>query len=302
MSRVCNKIKIDAFYCRRRGMDTGFVFSIEEFSVFDGPGIRTSVFLKGCPIRCEWCHNPEGQSFENTVLRSPNGCVGCGACEKYASSVGEKKIYTEESIKNCPQNLLRYSAVEYTPEALYERLRKNFPILNASGGGVTFSGGEPTANHTFLIRVLRLLDGKVHRAVQTSGYCPPSVFLSILRECEYMLFDIKLVDSDLHKKYTGVSNDRIIENFKALVKSKKPFVIRTPLIPGVTDTEKNIREIAVLLSENGVQYIELLPYNRMAGAKYSLIGKAYTPSFDGSVEVETHMDIFDLYNIKAKII
>ena len=283
-------------------MHKALVFSIEEFSVFDGPGIRTSIFLKGCPLRCEWCHNPEGQSFENTVLRSPNGCLGCGACEKYASFSDGKISYTEESIKRCPRNLLRYSAIEYTPEELYCILEKNFAILNSAGGGVTFSGGEPTANPEFLLACLALLRGKVHRAVQTSGFCAPSVFEKTLIEADYFLFDIKIVDDLLHKKYTGASNACIIQNFKALAKSQKPFVIRTPLIPGVTDTEKNITEIAELLSENGVNYIELLPYNRMAGAKYSLIGEVYSPSFDGSLEVKVRDDIFHSYGIKTKMI
>lgn len=283
-------------------MQKALVFSIEEFSVFDGPGIRTSIFLKGCPLRCEWCHNPEGQSFENSVLRSPNGCLACGACEKYASCSDGKLAYTAESIKHCPRNLLRYSAIEYTPEELCRRLEKNFAILNSAGGGVTFSGGEPTANPEFLLACLALLRGRVHRAVQTSGFCAPSVFEKILAETDYFLFDIKLVDDALHKRYTGASNAYIIQNFKTLLNSQKPFVIRTPLIPGVTDTEKNITDIAELLSENGVKYIELLPYNRMAGAKYSLIGEVYSPSFDASLDVKIREDIFHRYGIEVKII
>lgn len=283
-------------------MNKGLVFSIEEFSLYDGPGIRTSVFLLGCPLRCEWCHNPEGQSFSNSILRSSNGCTGCGECVKRSTVRNGKREYSEDSIKNCPNNLLRYSAKEYSALELCERLSKNFAILNASGGGVTFSGGEPTSSPEFLLECLELLDGKTSRAVQTSGYCSSAVFNSILEKCDYMLFDIKLVEDAMHKRYTGVSNEIILKNFKTLASSDKAFVIRTPLIPTVTDTEENIRAIAELLKKNNIKYIELLPYNKMAGAKYKLAGKEYTPSFDGSVPVNARKEIFAEYGIEAKTI
>lgn len=283
-------------------MSKGLVFSIEEFSVFDGPGIRTSVFLMGCPLRCEWCHNPEGQGFSNSIVRSPNGCVDCGNCLAYSEVTNGKLHYTEKSIKNCPNNLLRYCAEEMSAAALCERLYKNLAILNASGGGVTFSGGEPTSSPEFLLECLSLLDGKTNRAVQTCGYCSAAVFDRVLEACDYMLFDVKLVDGAMHKKYTGVSNALILENLRRLAKSGKAFVIRTPLIPTVTDTEENMRGIAELLSENGVKYIELLPYNKMAGSKYKLVGREYEPSFDGSIPVSIRTEIFAEYGIEAKII
>ena len=281
-------------------MKRGLVFAIEEFSVFDGPGIRTSVFLKGCPMRCEWCHNPEGQSFENEILRSPNGCIFCGACEKNATYQSGKASFTEASIAACPHGLLRYCAKEYTPQSLCEKLEKNLPILNASGGGITFSGGEPTANPDFLLACLSLLDKKTHRAVQTCGYCAPDVFEKVLACCDYMLFDIKLVDDALHQKYTGASNRIILENVRTLAASGKDFVVRVPLIPTVTDTEENIRNIAKLLQDRGVNYVELLPYNKMAGAKYTLAGMQYSPSFDGNAPVELRTELFAAYGIHAK--
>lgn len=280
-------------------MSSALVFSIEEFSVFDGPGIRTSVFLMGCPLRCEWCHNPEGQGFKNFILRSPNGCIKCGHCQKHVINEGDKTFFTEESIKNCPNALLRYCAKEYTAEDLCSKLEKNISILNATGGGITFSGGEPTSSPEFLLDALSLLEGKTNRAVQTCGYCAPSVFDKVLDNCDYILFDIKLVDDALSKKYTGVSSAPILENFQKLVSSGKEFVIRTPLIPGVTDTEENIEAIARLLAKNGVKYIELLPYNKMAGSKYSLAGKVFEPSFDESVPIVIRKEIFEKYGIEA---
>lgn len=283
-------------------MNKGLVFSIEEFSVFDGPGIRTSVFLMGCPLRCEWCHNPEGQGFSNSIVRSQNGCIGCGECIKRSTENDGKFEFSEDSIKNCPNNLLRYCAKEYEAAELCKHLSKNFAILNASEGGITFSGGEPTASPEFLLECLKLLDGKTNRAVQTCGYCSPAVFRTVLANCDYMLFDIKLVDDALHRRYTGRSNEVILKNFKTLTSSKKDFVIRTPLIPTVTDTDENIRAVAALLHENGVGYIELLPYNKMAGSKYKLTGKEYTPSFDETTPVNTRSEIFAEYGIEAKII
>ncbi len=283
-------------------MSKALVFSIEEFSVFDGPGIRTSVFLCGCPLSCSWCHNPEGQSFQNSILRSPNGCIGCGECTKYAKNENGRLCFSEKSIKSCPQGLLRYSAREYSPHELCAELEKNSSILSSAGGGVTFSGGEPTASPQFLLECLEILNGKLHRAVQTCGFCSAEIFDRVLEACDYMLFDIKLTDEAEHKRYTGVSNTPILKNFSRLAQSGKPFVVRTPLIPGVTDTEANIGGIARILKDNGVGYIELLPYNKAAGAKYPLVGKEYKPQFDTTAEIHTQEEIFAEYGIKAKII
>ena len=131
-------------------MKKALIFSIEEFSVFDGPGMRTSVFLMGCPLRCEWCHNPEGQRFSNFILRSPNGCLRCGECEKYTTVKNGTREFSEESIIHCPNKLLRYCGEEMSAEELCRKLEKNLAILNAAGGGVTFSGGEPLMQTEFL--------------------------------------------------------------------------------------------------------------------------------------------------------
>ena len=278
------------------------VFSIEEFSVFDGPGIRTSVFFMGCPLRCEWCHNPEGQSFKNRIVRSPNGCIGCQSCVKNAQVINGEAQFTEMSISACPRNLLRYCGKEYTADELCAKLLKNAAILNSSGGGITFSGGEPTSNGEFLIDCLSRLDGKLNRAVQTCGYCGSELWQKVLENADYLLFDIKLMDDTAHKKYTGVSNAPILENFKHLLKSSKSFVIRTPLIPTVTDTEENITAIAHLLKDNGINYIELLPYNKMAGSKYRLAGMEYSPSFDTNIPCNPRTEIFEGFGIKAKIV
>lgn len=280
----------------------GNVFAIEEFSTFDGPGIRTTVFLKGCPLRCQWCHNPEGQSFRNSVLRSPNGCVHCGNCIRAAEKIDGVTVLTQASIQSCPNGLLRWCAVEYTPEELVQKLMKNQAILNSSGGGVTFSGGEPLSQPEFLVRCLQLLSDKIDCAIQTSGYAPADVFNSVLSLADRFLFDIKIVDEAKHLHYTGVSNARILENFELLVSSNVPFVVRTPLIPGVTDTPENLSDIAKQLMKHGIHNIELLPYNPMAGSKYPLAGMDFRPEFDEKVPVNTDYSVFIENGISVQIV
>lgn len=268
----------------------GTVFSIEECSVYDGPGIRTTVFLKGCPLRCSWCHNPEGQEAAPKIVKSPNGCLHCGACE-------EERGYTEKSITACPRQLLRWCGEHYTPEMLCKKLLKNKVLLD----GVTFSGGEPLYQHSFLTACLKLLKGQLHRAVQTSGYASEAVFAEMLQNTDYLLFDLKIMDGEAHKFHTGQSNDPILENFELLVKSGVEFVPRTPLIPGVTDTEENLTAIAKLLQSYGIGYIELLPYNPMAGSKYALAGKKFSPTYDPKIKPQPREELFQTYGIKVKV-
>lgn len=283
-------------------MSQALIFSIEEFSTYDGPGIRTTVFLKGCPLSCSWCHNPEGQSFQNEIMKAQSGCTGCQACLKAGQAETGKPCLTEKSIAVCPNRLLRLAAKAYTPESLAEKLRPNFDILRLSGGGVTFSGGEPLANHTFLIECLSLLSGEIHTAVQTSGFAAPDIFDRVLELADYFLFDLKLAEPALHKRYTGVDNAPIHRNFRRLVESGKPFTVRTPLIPGVTDTEENLRGIAKILKENGVDRIELLPYNKAAGGKYAAVGRKFTPDYDDTAEPAILTELFTDMGIQAKVL
>ncbi len=281
-------------------MTKGNIFSIEEFSVYDGPGIRTTVFFKGCPLKCTWCHNPEGQSFETCIVRSPNGCIGCNLCIDSAVKKDGRTLFTEESVKKCPMNLLRYCGETISSEKLAFRLMKNQSILKE--GGVTFSGGEPLSQAEFLAEVLGILKGKLHTAVQTSGFCEEKTFNKILEKADYFLYDLKLADREIHKKYTGVSNEKILHNLRTLAKSKKKFVVRIPLIPEVTDTEKNISMIADILQKNNIFYAELLPYNKMAGGKYKMLMREYTPNFNVKIDPNYRKKIFEKYKIKTKIL
>ena len=274
----------------------GMVFSIEEFSTYNGAGIRTTVFFKGCPLRCTWCHNPEGQSFQPEIIKNATGCLKCGSCLDETGRVSEK------GIERCPRNLLRKCGTEYTSEELALKILKNRDIFNQTGGGVTFSGGEPISQAEFLENCLVFLKGKTHRAVQTSGFCKEETFVKILGQTDFFLYDLKIFDETEHIKYTGVSNKNILNNFKILVSSGIPFYVRIPLIPTVTDTEENIKNIAEFLLECGVYYAELLPYNTFAGSKYSLIGREYKPDFDESMAPDVRREIWDKAGIKIRIL
>ena len=280
----------------------GRVFSIEEFSTYDGPGIRMTVFMKGCPLRCMWCHNPEGQRFEKEMVRSPNGCLGCGACLKKGEELRGEPCLVPESVDVCPRRLVRESGIDYTPEKMVEKIEKNVSILNLSGGGVTFSGGEPLSQWRFVLECMKLLRGKTNRALQTCGFAESHIFEEVLSECDYVLYDLKQMDSAVHKKYTGVGNEQIIENYRTLAKSGKEFITRIPLIPTVNDTEKNIKETAKFMSDLGVNKIELLPYNKMAGGKYLMLGRKYEIDFDGDRAPENHIDVFNDFGIEVKVL
>ena len=277
-----------------------YVFSIEEFSTFDGPGVRTTVFLKGCPLRCEWCHNPEGQSADQEWVKSPNGCLHCGACLRAGKRLENGKAeLTMASAAVCPRNLIRLSGDSYEPQELCDKILKNAKILTDLGGGVTFSGGEPLLDHKYLMKCLDILGCRVHRAVQTSGYASAKVFAEVLKRVEYVLYDLKIIDGAAFKRYCGADNALILENYRTLAKSGVPFVTRVPLIPGVTDTTENLSAIAAFMRENGVKYVETLPYNKMAGSKYAMLGREYKPSFDGEKEVNTGEEVFAGYGIQA---
>lgn len=274
---------------------TGTVFSIEEFSVYDGPGIRTTVFLKGCHMRCQWCHNPESQRFETEIAKNPNGCLHCERC----TAGGTEKL-SEKSISVCPMNLIRKCGDIYEPCELCEKILRNRRILSM-GGGVTFSGGEPLAQADFVSECCDIIGDKLHKALQTAGFCDSATFEKLLEKIDYVLFDLKIIDSELHKKYTGVANFNILSNFETLCKSRKDFCVRIPLIPTVTDTEKNIEDICKTMQKYGADYAELLPYNKMAGGKYAMLGRSYSPSFDDTVPCQTRQEIFEKHNIKIKI-
>lgn len=280
---------------------TGTIFDIKQMAVFDGPGIRITVFLKGCPLRCAWCHNPEGLEFHPQLMISPNGCIRCGKCKEVCKNNGICTL-CGECVKICPLHLRKICGVKYTAEELAKKILRDKEILEINGGGVTFSGGEPTNQPTFLLEVLKQVRG-MHRAIETCGYCAPDIFQKILQELEYVIMDLKLIDSEEHKKWTKKDNKVILQNLELLKQQKIPFLIRIPLIPGVNDTEKNYKETAELLADaKYLQGVELLPYHRTAGAKYSMVGREYEVEFKEDAPINTNIEVFAAYGISAKVL
>jgi pyruvate formate lyase activating enzyme len=256
-------------------MTTGLLFDIKEFAVHDGPGIRTTVFLKGCPLACVWCHNPEGQSRLPQIMRS---------------QAGE-----------------RLAGEEYTVERLVALLNRQAPILKANGGGVTFSGGEPLLQAQFVAEVIDHLyhrDGPegMHLLLDTSGYGREADLRLLLERCHLVFYDLKLIDPEMHWRYTGCDNDLILHNLQVLSASGVPFVIRVPLVPGVTDTETNLRAIAHTVGGlPGLLRVDLLAYNRAAGAKYPAAGMQFHPDYDEDQPVNVRTDIFSDAGIEVNV-
>jgi pyruvate formate lyase activating enzyme len=249
---------------------TGTVFDIREFALFDGPGLRTTVFLKGCPLRCAWCHNPEGLTPEPQVLRSAGG----------ERLVGQR----------------------FTAAALATRLNRQADLLRDAGGGVTFSGGEPLSQADFVSAVIAGLD-RQHVVLDTSGYGDELAFRRLLDRVDLVFFDLKLIDAHLHERYTGSANGPILRNLQALSESKRPYVIRVPLIPGVTDTPENLGAIAATCRcLPGLLRVDLLPYHRAAGGKYGACGLRFSPAWDESRPVRADTGVFERAGLAVRVV
>jgi len=279
----------------------GIIFNIEEFAVHDGPGIRKLVFFKGCPLRCTWCHNPEGVSFKMELMVSYAACIHCRKCEDVCTHK-EECIACGECVGVCPLRLRKIAGQEIETKELAKELLKGKEVLTGSGGGITISGGEPLAQPAFLFDLIEQLK-PVNIAVETSGYAKPDIFKKMVSEVDLVLMDIKHTDTKIHKKYTGVGNELILDNLKYLCRSATGFYIRIPLIPGVNDTRENMEKIAELIKDaKNLKRVELLPYHQTAGAKYPMLGKEYNPGFDVKRKVNIWREAFEKYNINVTVL
>ena len=281
-------------------MSIGTVFDIKEFAVFDGPGIRTTVFMKGCPLRCRWCHNPEGLLAKPQLMVSKAACLHCGACEQVCRHP-EGCISCGECVHVCRSGFRKIVGQTWDSAALAARLNKDADVYRMSGGGVTFSGGEPLMQWDFVRDVIGRLDG-VHTAIETSGYASDDVFREAMEKCSLVMMDWKVSDPDLHRHYTGVEQTRIRRHAEMLAEGSTPFMLRMPIIPGVNDNEEHFRTAAGLVKgAKALVRIDILPYQRAAGAKYEMVGMEYAPGFEDERAPRFFTDVFDRENIPYQI-
>ncbi len=261
----------------------GIIFDIKRFALHDGPGLRTTVFLKGCPLSCGWCHNPESREFKPVLLFRPSRCISClkciEACPEYAVSAGKEHPDTDlllcsacgRCVERCPAEAREIVGREYTIPKIMEEIRRDRIFHDESGGGATFSGGEPLAQPGFVVSLLRACRSEgIHTALDTSGFAEPRVFLEVASLADLVLFDLKVMDPEIHLKLTGVYNKEILENISELsALGKTEILIRIPLIPGLNDNKENISQAgAYIRGLPGIHRVELLPFNAMAKEKH----------------------------------
>lgn len=251
----------------------GTVFEIREFSLFDGPGVRTTVFLKGCPLRCDWCHNPEGINPNPELLFIVKNCVGCGACRKICPRRGNEPCRAcGRCAAVCANRARRLCGKRMTSDELTaELLKLNDFFAQNPESGVTFSGGEPLSQTDFVVETAkRLRSAKISTAVETSGFADPKTYLRMIEAVDYVFQDIKHPDKTVHQWVTGVSNRPILDNLAQLMSANKPFTIRVPIVPSVNDDISTMEKIAALLiNTKNLQRVELLTYHAAGRVKYA---------------------------------
>lgn len=266
----------------------GLIFDIKKFAVDDGPGIRTTIFLKGCPMRCLWCHNPEGQTLAPELMYRHKKCIRCDECAKICPNqalfLTGKKLTINRKIcslcgvcaKNCPSGALEIIGKEISVEEVMREIEKDSAFYDESKGGITISGGEPLLQIDFTAAILSECKKRsIHTAIDTCGYASPKVIERIKDKVDLFLYDLKIMDDAKHRKYTGKPNRHILKNFRTLAKNGNNLLVRFPILPGINDDRENIQKTADFILLNGVKRVCLLPYHRAGIEKYRSLDKRY---------------------------
>ena len=263
------------------------IFQLQRLSVNDGEGIRTTVFFKGCALRCQWCANPESWAFDAQLMFFPHKCTGCGNCVTVCKQeanvrnndgainfISSNCINCGECLACCPADARQVMGEELTIDAVMTQLKKDYIFYLESGGGVTFSGGEPFLHPEYL----RLLNARCHQlgintAVESCAYFDFAACQDIIANIDQLFFDLKIMDSARHKQYTGVTNERILANIEAASKINDNIIVRVPVITGVNDSDENMSALAkFLLAKTSITRVELLPYHKLGLEKMTALG------------------------------
>ena len=266
----------------------GMIFNIQKFSINDGPGIRTVVFFKGCPLKCAWCANPESQESKLQILWDEKKCLHCNTCVKSCPNLAVKnfggKIIVNHKIcegagiciEKCPAHALKSEGAIKTVEEIMSIVMQDIDFYEESGGGVTLSGGETTMQAEFAISLLKALKEKnLHTAIETTGFAPPAIFRRVIEHLDLILFDIKHWNEEKHKEKTGVSNVPILKNMKYAIEVGKEVLPRLPVIPNYNDSIDDAKNFVLRLKEVGAGRVQLLPFHQFGENKYRMLGRNY---------------------------
>lgn len=300
-------------------MQSGLIFDVKRYAINDGPGIRVAIFLKGCPLGCRWCHNPESISGKVQKMYNKAKCIGCKscieACPENACTLGRDGIVTDLSLCTgcgvcadvCPTKATEMSGRLTTVEEIVAIVEKERVFFDQSGGGVTFSGGEPLKQSGFLVDALiELGKNSFHRAVDTSGFAPKEIILEVAKHTDLFLYDLKMMDSSRHKNWTGVDNKIILENLQLLAKTGACIDIRIPLIKGVNADHENLEKSATFIANlpGEKKSVSLLPYHYSMASKHVKLGQG----FDGSAmsdltdnDKNQAVEIFASFNLNVTV-